>query len=145
MNYYPTLRTRLYLGIYRSFSDSLFGNYFVDNGGQLGAEHLFRWRMLGWVGMGVAGRTYHGLPEPGVETNEIDAYEGRGAAQLQLRDVLFTLDAKLEQSLGRIFVLGLHYNLAVDSTSFRVTRSNGDVDELGYVQHLLLLLAAVRI
>lgn len=145
MNYFPTLTSLVHFSVYRRFQDSLFGNFYVDNGARLALGHQFRWRMLANLGLGVAGRSYQGLPDPGSETSDVTGYEGRGAADLQARDVLFTLDAKVEQPLARIFSLALSYNLVVDSTDFRVFYDNGSVDELGYVRHMLLFLAAVRI
>ncbi len=145
LSYFPSLRTSLSLTGSRQFQDSLFGNYFVDNGVQLSANHQFRWRMNAHAGLGIIGRRYFGLPEPGVETQDIVQYEGRGAAELQQRDTLFTLQAKIDQPLGRIFSVGLNYTLLLDSTEFQVSYSNGSVDDIGYIKHVAWLLAAVRI
>jgi hypothetical protein len=145
MNYYPTLRSLVHASVYRNFSDSLLGNYFVDNGVRVGVGHQFKWRMYGDLGLGVVARRYHGLPAPGEEDADVSGYEGRGAAQLQLRNTLVVLNASVEQPLGRLFSLALRYNLFVDSTDFRVSYTNGSVNDLGYVKHLVWLMAAVRI
>jgi hypothetical protein len=154
LSYFPTLRTTLALKGGRSFSDSLFGNYFVDNGASFSAAHRFRWRMNLESGVGVIGRTYSGLPVPGEEVDFIAGYEGRGAAGFQARDTLFTLQTKLDQPLGRIFSVGLNYTLLVDSTVFRVTYNldqplpDGETtvtDELGYIKHMAWIYGAIRI
>jgi hypothetical protein len=157
MYYYPTLRTMLHLAAFRNFSDSLWGNYFVNNGGRLAASHQFRWRMIGHVGAAVMGRTYHGLPagtesgfEP-VEDMDIREYQGRGFDRLQERTVLFSVDAGFDQPLGRIFALGVNYTLMMDAANYRVVYNRTDVngnnfvDELGYAKHLVWLIAAIRI
>ena len=153
-SYFPTLRTTLSLGVARSFSDSLFGNYFVDNGANLSAKHQFRWRMNLQSGVGIIGRTYSGLPVEGEETQTVASYEGRGAETYQSRHTLFTLQTKLDQPLGRIFSVGLNYTLLVDSTVFRVTYNleqplpDGTTqitDELGYLKHVAWIYGAIRI
>jgi hypothetical protein len=142
--YFPTLRSYLTLSGYRWFSDSLLGNYFVDNGGRLGGGHVFRWRMDARVGVAVAGRTYHGLPRPGEEDARITSYDGI-VGNMARRDTLFMLDAKLEQPLGRIWALALSYNLLVDSTDFRTTFADGFTDVAGFAKHWVMLFGAVRI
>jgi hypothetical protein len=155
--YFPTMRTQLHMAGFRNFSDSLWGNYYVNNGGRLSASHQFRWRMIGHVGAAVMGRTYHGLPagtESGfdpVENEDINQYRGRGFDRLQERTTLFALDAGFDQPLGRIFALGVNYNLSVDAANFSVeynrtdAQGNNFVDDLGYVKHLVWFIAAVRI
>jgi hypothetical protein len=151
VNVYPTLRNSLHFSLYRSFQDSLLGNYFVDIGGRAGVRHQFRWNMIAGLGVGVVGRRYAGLPVEGFEDESITGYEGRGAAQFQRRDVLFNLDAKIEQPLGKIWALGLYYDLQVDSASFQTFFVPGPedpgrpVDIAGYQKHLIMFLAAVRI
>ncbi len=146
MSYYPTLRSLVHLAAFRQFNDSLWGNYFVDNGARLALGHQFRWRMIGHLGFSVAGRTYSGLPVPGQETAEIVGYEGGSEVQqFQMKTVLAALQARIEQPLGRLFAVSLSYNLAVDANRGRVLYSNGITDELGYVRHLVMLLGAVRI
>ncbi|MEM6295306.1 MAG: outer membrane beta-barrel protein [Myxococcota bacterium] len=145
LSYFPTLRTTLAINASRSFQDSLFGNYYVDNGVNVTANHQFRWRMNLNAGLGVIGRTYSGLSVPGEETGDITGYEGRGADTFQARDTLFTLQAKVDQPLGRIFSVGLSYTMLVDSTQFRVFYANGSEDELGYLKHMAWLVGAIRI
>ena len=155
--YFPTMRTQLHLAGFRNFNDSLWGNYFINNGGRLSAAHQFRWRMIGRVGASVMARTYAGLPTPQgfdpAEDEDIDSYTGRGADQFQQRTTLFALDAGFDQPLGRIFAIGVTYNLLVDAANFQVAYVDQDpsddidgvVDTLGYVRHLVWFIAAVRI
>lgn len=155
--YYPTMRTQLHLAGFRKFADSLWGNYYVDNGGRIAAAHQFRWRMIGHIGAAAMARTYHGLAagtESGfdvVENAEIREYQGRGFERLQERTTLFSLDAGFDQPLGRIFALGVTYNLMVDAANYRVIYNREDLqgnnvfDDLGFVKHLVWLIAAVRI
>jgi hypothetical protein len=154
ISYFPTLRTTLSLKGSRSFQDSLFGNYYVDTGANLSASHQFRWRMNVQGGLGVIGRTYSGLPVENEETEDILAYEGDGAAGYQSRHTLFTLQAKLDQPLGRIFSVGVSYTMMVDQTNFRVTYpldtalpdgTTEITDELGYVKHMAWIVGAIRI
>lgn len=145
MNYYPTLRSTIHIGLYRNFQDSLFGNYFVDNGGRVALTHEFRWRMIGHIGASVAARRYRGLPVPGEEANLISRYQGNAANQFQIRSAIITGEIKLEQPLGKVFSLALGYNLFVDTANFRVDYTSGAQDHLGYVKHLALLLLSVRI
>jgi hypothetical protein len=154
ISYFPTLRTTLSLKGSRSFQDSLFGNYYVDTGANLSASHQFRWRMNVQGGLGVIGRTYSGLPVENEETEDILAYEGDGAAGYQSRHTLFTLQAKLDQPLGRIFSVGVSYTMMVDQTNLRVTYpldtalpdgTTEITDELGYVKHMAWIVGAIRI
>ncbi len=148
VTYFPTLRTELQLGVERSFADSLFGNYYVDAGGRIYVRHLFRWNMLGFLGLSVLSRRYHGLPEPGVEDARIDSYEG--VERLRRDDVLVSLDTRLEQALGRFFVVGVRYTLTVDRTDFVVNyvptpaAPQGLTDFGGFTKHVAMLLLAVR-
>lgn len=154
LSYFPTLRTMLSLRGSRSFNDSLFGNYFVDNGVNLSANHQFRWRMTLQSGLGIIGRTYSGLPVEGEETPLVSGYAGRDADTYQSRHTLFTLQAKVDQPLGRIFSVGLNYTLLVDSTVFSVTYPIENpveggpteiTDELGYLKHVAWIYGAIRI
>jgi|GEM_PF-1208990 len=158
LSYFPTMRTTLSLVGSRSFNDSLFGNYYTDNGVSFSANHKFRWRMNLQSGIGVIGRTYSGLPVEGDETPEVVSYEGRGAAGYQSEHTLFTLQAKVDQPLGRIFSVGFAYTMLVDSTVFRITYvvdppidQSPDppitefTDELGYIKHMAWIYGAIRI
>lgn len=151
LDYFPTLRTNLHISGYRSFQDSLLGNYFVDNGARLSAKHQWRWRMYTTLGFGVAGRRYAGLPVPGIEDNDIDQYSGRGADAFRREDVLFLLNAKIEQPVKRIWSFGLQYDFVLDSANF-VTffqQQPQDIarpfDVAGFSKHVIMVLAAVRI
>ncbi len=156
LSYFPTLRTTLSLNGGRTFNDSIFGNYYTDNGANFLASHQFRWRMNLQAGLGVIGRTYSGLPVEGEETQDVTRYEGRGAEGYQSEHTLFTLLAKVDQPIGRIFSVGLSYTMLVDSTQFRVTYPLDPVpgdpgapteftDELGYIKHTAWLIGAIRI
>jgi hypothetical protein len=154
ISYFPTLRTILALKAYRSFSNSLFGNYFVDAGATLSAAHQFRWRMNLESAVGIIGRTYSGLSVPGEEVDFISGYAGRGADGFQARDTLFTLQTKIDQPLGRIFSVGLNYTLLVDSTVFSVDYvldqplpdgTTEITDTLGYLKHMAFIYGAIRI
>lgn len=145
LDYYPTLRSRLRMELFRRFADSLWGNYFVDTGAAASFQHTFRWKMLAHAGVSLAGRTYHALPIPGVEDRTIVNYEGTLAEQLRQRSLLVTLDVGAEQPLGKLFSIALRYTVRVDATDFRVLYENGLVNDLGYVKQLLWLMAAVRI
>ncbi len=151
LDYFPTLRTNLHLSGYRQFQDSLLGNYFVDNGARIAAKHQWRWRMYTTLGVGVAGRRYAGLPVPGLEDTEIDEYAGRGAEAFRREDVLFLLNAKIEQPVKRIWAFGLQYDLVVDSANFVTffTQGPDDIarpqDIAGFTKHVIMVLAAIRI
>jgi hypothetical protein len=161
VNYYPTLRSVVHVGLFRNYQDALFGNFYVDNGGRILLEHEFRWRMIGSLGASVASRRYRGLPVPtdpivdvpgaAVEDERINRYVGPGAEQLQIRSAVVAGSVKIEQKLGKIFSLALGYNLLVDTARTQVvynpteTNPDGSVDQLGYVKHVAMLLLAVRI
>lgn len=152
LTYYPSPRALFHVAAYRSFQDSLLGNYYIDAGARLQTRYEFKWRMIGTVGLWVAGRKYAGLAVPGPrddggEDENILRYEGRGTDVFQRRDVIFNLNAKLEQPLGRIWALALSYDLAVDSTDFRAYYVNQPEfpDIGGFARHVVLLLGAVRI
>ncbi|MEM9460379.1 MAG: hypothetical protein AAGF11_39775 [Myxococcota bacterium] len=133
--YYPNPRSEFQLGIFRSFQDSLFGNYYTDTGAYFKARYEFKWRMVGVGGLWVAGRRFYGLPVPGQEiectalqgpTPErgdpgcITGYQGTGSEDFQRRDTIFGLSAKIEQPLRRIFSVALRYDLAVDATDLLI-------------------------
>ncbi len=143
MDYFPRMRTRLHLGAFRSFNDSLFGNFFVDLGARALFSHIWRWRMVTEVGAGVMWREYRGIPQPGVEIDNVTSYSGGGDGSNR-SDVLVTLLARAEQPLGRFFALALTYELTVDSTSFATTFNTGLRNDAGFVRHLLLVFGAVR-
>ncbi len=154
LSYFPTLRTMLSLKAFRAFEDSLFGNYYTDNGASFLASHQFRWRMNVMSGVGLIGRTYSGLPVEDEETDNVAEYRGRGADGYQSRHTLFTLQAKIDQPLGRIFSVGLSYTLLVDSTQFEIDYRLDNplpdgtsiaTDELGYIKHMAWLVGAIRI
>ncbi len=141
---FPTLRTRIHLSGGRSFRDSLFGNYFVDHSGRLSVSHIWRWRMVTDLGVGVIGREYRGIPQPGTEDNRIDSYVGTARGGTARRDVLFSLAAAIDQPLGRFFALRLNYNLTIDSTKFATIFTDGTRNDAGFTRHLLILFGAVR-
>lgn len=145
LTYYPSPRALLHVAAYRSFQDSLLGNYFIDAGARLQARYELKWRMIASAGLWVAGRKYAGLPVPGYEDTNIVSYAGRGTEVFQRRDVVFNLQAKVEQPLGRIWALALQYDVAVDSTDFQVLYANDVTDIGGFTRHVVLLLGAVRI
>ena len=150
VTYFPTPRTTVHGAVYRSFSDSLLGNYYVDVGARLQGRYEFKWRMISTVGVWVAGRRYAGLPLPGVENAAIlpledGGYIGRGTDQLQRRDTLFNLNVKIEQPIKRIFSVGLQYDLAVDSTDFQTRFTDGGFDVAGFNRHVVMLMGAVRL
>lgn len=151
LSYFPSPRSLLSIGLYRTFQDSLLGNYYIDAGARMQARYEFKWRMIATAGLWVAGRRYAGLAVPEFENADIIAYRGRGTDQFQRRDVIFNLNAKLEQPLGRIWALALQYDVAVDSTDFEVDFVNPDdpgvpfTDYGGFTRHVVMLLGAVRI
>jgi len=145
LSYYPTLESQLQLSLFRDFHDSLWGNYYVDNGVRAFARHTFRFKMIGHAGISVSGRTYHGLPEPGLEDQNIDEITGQRSADLQQRSTVATIDIGVEQPLRRVFSVALSYTLRVDGTDTAVHYTNGVTDELGYIKHLLWFVAAARI
>lgn len=145
VSYYPSPRSLLHVSVYRTFQDSLLGNYFIDAGARLQARYEFKWRMIATTGLWVAGRRYAGLPVEGFEDDDIAGYRGRGTELYQRRDVIFNLNAKLEQPLGRVWAVALQYDMAVDSTDFEVDYTNGVTDIGGFTRHIVMLLGAVRI
>ncbi len=154
VNYFPTLRSLVHLSLFRNFQDSLFGNYFVDNGAMVAVGHQFRWRMIGHLGASVAARRINGLPTIGGAEPEIDnvtRYIGPGAGSFQRRTTILGFDAKIEQPLGNIFALSLGYNLIADVRPFSVeydaedAEGNRQLDDLSFVRHLVTLVMAVRI
>lgn len=142
--YYPTMRSRIQARFRRSFADSLLGNYFTDLGGSLSGSHDFRWRMLLTAGIGVYRRIYFGLPVPGLEANNVVAYQGSRTADFERADTLVSGSVQLEQSLGRFFVIGARYAISADITDFQVEYTNGFVDTAGFNKHLVMLFGAVR-
>jgi hypothetical protein len=156
LTYYPSPRALLHVSLYRSFQDSLLGNYYIDAGARLQARYELKWRMIATAGLWVAGRKYAGLPVPDFEDDNILSYSGRGTDVFQRRDVIFNLNAKLEQPLGRIWAVALQYDVAVDSTDFAVVYRDPDdpnnpdpempvTDIGGFTRHVVMLLGAVRI
>lgn len=139
--WYPTLRTQIFAQFDRAFSDSLYGNYFADTSGRLGALHNFRWRMYAELNFAVIGRRYAGLPVPRQETA---ATEYRNAPGLVRSDTLVALSARVEQPLGRYFVLGARYDLVYDGTDFAARFPGGLVDFGGFTKHIVMLVSAVR-
>ncbi len=147
LSYYPTLRTNVFLQGERSFHDSLFGNYFTDGGVRIGAAHTFPWRMFAALQMAVIGRRYEGLPVPGQDTDSITGYEGvfgDFTTSVARKDTIFTLESRLEQPLGKLFVVALRYNLSVERSPFLALYGNGWVDYAGFVKHVAMLIGAVR-
>ncbi len=139
--YYPTLRTQVFAQVDRSFSDSLFGNYFIDAGGRVGALHVWRWKMFSEIGFGVTARRYAGLPIPGKESR-VQAYIN--APGFVRKDVIISFSARVEQPFGRFFVLGARYEMIADKTDFAARYKGGLVDLGGFVKHIAYLVAAVR-
>lgn len=147
LGYYPTLRTHLFVQADRGFQDSLFGNYYVDAGGRIGASQTFRWRMFAALNLGVFARRYEGLPVPGQDINNISGYSnayGDLATSLARKDTIFALESRLEQPLGRYFVAALRYNLSVTATDFAIRFTNGYEDRAGFTKHVAMLIGAVR-
>jgi hypothetical protein len=139
--YYPSLRTQVFAQFDRSYSDSLYGNYFVDLGGRIGALHIWRWKMFTEVGMSVVGRRYAGLPIPGRESRVQSYINAPGFVR---KDTIVSLSARVEQPFGRFFVLGLRYDLIVDRTDFAARYAGGLVDLGGFTKHIAMLVSAVR-
>ncbi|HEY0133017.1 MAG TPA: hypothetical protein VGB85_03020 [Nannocystis sp.] len=139
--YYPTLRTQLFAQLDRQFSDSLFGNYFVDAGGRIGGLHQWRWKMFTEVGFSVVGRRYAGLPIPGSESRVVAYFNAPGFVR---KDTILTLSGRVEQPFGRYFVLGARYDLVVDRTDFAARYRGGLIDAGGFVKHVAFLVGAVR-
>lgn len=139
--YYPTLRTQLFAQVERTYNDSLFGNYFVDAGGRIGALHVWRWKMFTEVGFSAVARRYAGLPIPGSESRVQSYVNAPGFIR---KDTIVSLSARVEQPFGRFFVLGLRYDLVLDRTDF-VARYRGGLDDVGgFTKHVAFLVSAVR-
>jgi hypothetical protein len=139
--FYPTLRTQLFAQVDRTYSDSLFGNYFIDAGGRIGALHVWRWKMFTEVGMSVVARRYAGLPIPGRESRVQSYINAPGFIR---KDTIVSLSARVEQPFGRFFVLGLRYDLVVDKTDFAARYPGGLLDVGGFTKHVASLVGAVR-
>ena len=139
--YYPTLRTQLFAQLERTFSDSLYGNYFVDAGGRIGALHVWPWKMFTEVGFSVFGRRYAGLPIPGKESR-VQSY--LNAPGFLRKDTLVSLSARIEQPFGRFFVLGARYDLVLDRTDFVARYAGGLNDVGGFTKHVFFLVSALR-
>lgn len=139
--YYPTLRTQIFAQFDRMFSDSLYGNYFTDLAGRLGALHTFRWKMYAELGLGVIGRRYAGLPVPNRETA---VTEYRNAPGMVRSDTLFSVSGRVEQPLGRFVVLGVRYDFILDRTDFAAVYPGGLVDFGGFAKHVAMFVSAVR-
>ena len=139
--YFPTLQTQVFAQLERLFSDSLFGNYFVDAGGRIGALHTWRWRMFTEVGFSVYARKYAGLPIPGKESR-VDKYID--APGFVRRDTIVSLHARVEQPFGRYFVLGARYDMILDRTGFAAIYNNNQIDVGGFNKHMFFVVAAVR-
>ncbi len=146
VSYFPTLRSLVHVGLYRNYQDALFGNFYVDNGGRIALEHEFRWRMVGSLGVNVASRRYKNLPVPGPAPNgEDDRIAGYDPNELEIRSAVVMGGVKVEQKLGKLFSIAAGYNIFVDTANFAVLYENGATDYLGYVKHLAMVLASVRI
>ena len=139
--YYPTLRTQLFAQVDRTYSDSLFGNYFVDAGGRVGALHVWRWKMFTEVGFSAVARRYAGLPIPGSESRVQSYINAPGFIR---KDTILSLSARVEQPFGRFFVLGLRYDLVVDRSDFAARYPGGLVDVGGFTKHIGFLVGALR-
>ncbi len=139
--YYPTLRTQIFAQADRNFSDSLLGNYFVDAGGRVGALHVWRWRMFTEIEFSAYARRYAGLPIPGQESRVMAYINAPGFIR---KDAILTLSGRLEQPLGRFFVVGARYDLIVDRTDFAARYAGGLVDVGGFVKHIVYVMTAVR-
>ncbi|MEM7154196.1 MAG: hypothetical protein AAF799_15225 [Myxococcota bacterium] len=166
VSYFPNVRSLFNVALYRSFQDSLLGNYYVDIGARFQARYEFKWRMVSTAGVWVAGRRYAGLPVPFLE-DDCDRgdptrpcpleYVGDGAESFQRRDTVFNLNLKVEQPFKRIWSVALQYDLAVDSTNFatlyRIQGQDEDgnpiteeaFDFAGFNRHVVMLLGAVRL
>jgi hypothetical protein len=141
--FYPTRRTSLRVSAHRKFDDSLFGNYFTDLGGRFEVAHTFKIGLSLFGGVLASQRRFAGLPQPGVETQSIASYEGTAPGLIRT-DLIMAVHARLEQALGRLFAVGVSYDLLVDSTDFRVTYVNGWQDVGGYTRNVIMGYGAVR-
>jgi len=147
--FYPTQRTALRATFFRDFQDSLQGNYAINTGGGLFAEHTFRWRMNLQAGATIVARRTAGLPNPAF----IDAVGYVDAGGLIRDDVLVTGQVKIEQALGKIFAVALGYTARIDVTDFatdlRIFDDQGN--NIGverqygaFNRHVIMLFGAVR-
>ncbi|MCX4239530.1 hypothetical protein [Paraliomyxa miuraensis] len=144
--YYPNPRSLFYVSAFRTFQDSLLGNYYTDIGARLQARHEFKWRMITTAGAWVAGRRYVGLAIPGSEDMSIDQYQPQSVQEtFRRRDVVFNLNLKVEQPLKKIWAVALQYDMAVDDTTFAIDYANGVQDIGGFTRHVVMLLGAVRL
>jgi len=141
LSYFPTLKTQVFAQLDRLFSDSLFGNYFVDAGGRVGALHTWRWRMFTEVGFSVYARKYAGLPIPRRESRVEEYINAPGFVR---KDTIVSLSARVEQPFGRYFVLGTRYDLILDRSNFAARYQGGRFDVGGFVKHIFFVVAAVR-
>lgn len=144
VSYFPNPRAMIHGAVFRSFQDSLFGNFYVDVGARFQFRWEFKWRMIGTAGLWVAGRRYSGLPVPGVETTTVASYGGTDADKFQRRDTVFNLNLKVEQPLRKIFSVAVQYDLGVDRSDFFTQFENGAIDQSGFVRHVAMALGAVR-
>lgn len=172
LTYFPSPRGMINVGLYRSFQDSLLGNYFTDLGARVQGRYEFKWRMIGTLGAWVAGRRYAGLPVPGLEddcgqvgtgSNGLPqractvGYRGRGAELFQRRDTIFNLNFKVEQPIKRLWSVALQYDLSVDASDFETIYQVGRFDRdgqpeivdvtdfAGFTRHVVMVLGAIRI
>ena len=145
-SYYPTPRTRLHLAGEYTFRDALFGNFHVLMGGEAFASHQFRWNMTASVGANLYYRRTAGLPVPGQEIETVDRYDpatmGNG---YQREDMLYSGTAKVEQMLGRFFVLGLQYVVNIDDTGFVIYYEDSPYPAPGaFARQQVMLISAIR-
>lgn len=141
IGYYPRANIRILAVGERYFRDSLIGNFFSDSGGYLQYQHEFKWRMFASAGVGAYYRRYEGLPQPGVEVQDIVSYND---GDLVREDFMLSGSVKLEQEIAKFLVLALRYNVGVDVTEHSTTFANGFVDNAGFVKHMVMLMVAVR-
>lgn len=141
LSWFPTLRSQVFAQLDRLFSDSLFGNYFVDAGGRIGALHNWRWKMFTEVGFSVYGRRYAGLPIPGRESRVQEYINAPGFVR---KDTIISLSARVEQPLGKFFVVGARYDMILDRTNFAAKYSGGRFDVGGFTKHIFFVVGAVR-
>lgn len=141
VSYFPTTQTQVFAQVERLFSDSLFGNYFVDAGGRIGGLHTWRWRMFTELGFSVYARKYAGLPIPGRESRVEEYVNAPGFVR---KDTILSLHARVEQPFGRYFVLGARYDMILDRTNFAALYNNGQFDVGGFTKHMFFVVGAVR-
>jgi hypothetical protein len=97
--------------------------------------------MYAELNFSVIGRRYAGLPIPGRESAAIQYVAAPGFVR---SDTLVVLGARVEQPLGRYFVVGARYDMVVDRTDFAARFMGGLVDHGGFTKHLAMVVAAVR-